>query len=90
MENKLLFLINHYGCDNQSMIATEELAELIQALVKYRRKPCEENRKNIIEEIADVEIMLTQLKLIHSCTEEVKAEMNHKINRQVERVYKGE
>lgn len=60
----------HYGFEVQSNQCVEECAELIQALNKFKRsfgagKPPrisrEEALDNIIEEIADVEIMLEQM-----------------------------
>ena len=38
----------------------EEMAELIQALNKFDRKKNEEAYENIIEEMADVELMIEQ------------------------------
>lgn len=60
--------INHFGVRYQVDKAVEEMGELIQALMKAR---IELNRDNIIEEIADVEIMLQQLCLIYQCPLEV-------------------
>lgn len=54
-------IAKHYG-DQQFGIVTEELAELIQAISKYQRKPGEESKTNVTEEMADVYIMLEQLK----------------------------
>lgn len=55
--------IEFYGADRQLNKATEELGELIQAVNKWRESP--ENEKfNLIQEIADVEIMIFQLKEI--------------------------
>lgn len=51
---KILF---SFGANHQREKAIEELAELTRAIIKNERK-------NIIEEIADVEIMLLQLKMI--------------------------
>lgn len=51
-----------YGKLPQVFMAIEEMSELIQALSKnFRGK---ENLDNVAEEIADVEIMIDQLKLI--------------------------
>lgn len=47
-----------WGAEKQIKKAAEECAELIQALLKGY------NQENIDEEMADVEIMLTQLKMI--------------------------
>lgn len=48
--------LEHFGIENQENKAIEEMAELIQAISK---------QTNIAEEIADVQIMLDQLKIIY-------------------------
>lgn len=55
--------IEFYGHDHQLNKATEELGELIQAVNKWRESP-ENERFNLLQEIADVEIMIFQLKEI--------------------------
>ncbi len=57
-----------FGADTQEMMFIEEVGELFQALSKKRRGF---EGANIAEEIADVEIMLEQLKHIHKCHGEV-------------------
>lgn len=52
--------IRHYGRQHQQTKAVEELAELQTAILKSLDGRCD--MKNIVEEIADVEIMLVQLK----------------------------
>lgn len=52
--------ITVYGEIGQIDVAIEEMAELIQALSKYKRG----KEHNVEEEIADVEIMLEQMKII--------------------------
>lgn len=65
------------GADAQTDVAIEEMAELTQALIHNRRgRPT-----NIAEEIADVEIMLEQLKIIHCCADEVEKQKDAKIKR---------
>ena len=54
--------VERYGERNQLDMVTEECAELIQAVCKRKRGI--DNRDNIVDEIADVEIMLEQLKYI--------------------------
>lgn len=53
-------IAGYYGLDSQLDICQEELAELIQAISKYKRG----DDSYILEEIADVEIMLTQIKYL--------------------------
>ena len=57
MDDRLKTIADHYGLDSQLNILQEELAELIQAVSKYRRG----DPSHIIEEIVDVEIMLGQI-----------------------------
>lgn len=59
-----------FGKTPQLIMAMEEMSELIQALSKDIRGKHNEN--NISEEIADVEIMLAQLKIIYQNDAEVK------------------
>lgn len=57
--------IKAWGKDKQLWVAAEEMSELIRALARNNRG--EDNADNIAEEIADVEIMLHQLKIIFDC-----------------------
>lgn len=57
MDERIKKIADHYGLDSQLNILQEELAELIQAVSKYRRGDI----SHIIEEIVDVEIMLDQI-----------------------------
>ena len=75
--------IERYGAEAQEGVAQEECAELIQAISKkHRLKP-----HNIAEEIADVEIMLEQLKIINGCENEVKEIRKKKISRLSKNLY---
>ena len=64
-ENILLQAIVEYGAEAQTDMMIEEMSELAKALLKHRRKESKETLDNILEEIADVQIMLDQMKLIH-------------------------
>ena len=91
-------IINRYGAKNQILQAMEELAELIQALNKNMRDPSIDNHNHVLEEIADVQVMLDQLKLIFdqasnngSMAEyEINEIMIAKIMRQIKRIEEGE
>lgn len=54
--------VKHYGNLNQIIKAMEECGELIRALARWSTGHAEFG--NVCEEIADVEIMLEQLKII--------------------------
>lgn len=85
MIRDIVRLLDHYGIDNQINQTIEELSELIQALTKYKRGLY--TIDNISEEIADVEIMIKQIKLALSIDQEdVESIMIRKIERQLKRI----
>lgn len=55
-------LIKSFGSKHQILIAIEELSELQKELIKYLRN--KDNQDHISEEMADVYIMLYQLRFI--------------------------
>ena len=85
------------GEASQIDILLEELAELIQAVIKYKRsvmykKDINIDEKqiilNIAEEIADVEIMLNQMKFNFSFEKQVKTFYDFKFKRFKDRLNK--
>lgn len=75
--------IKTFGEKAQEDVAIEECSELIQAISHKQRG----REHNIAEEIADVEIMLEQLKIINNCAEEVAAIHKEKVERLFNRVF---
>lgn len=75
--------IKTYGENAQEQLAQEECAELIQAISHKHRG----RAQNIAEEIADVEIMLEQLKIINNCHSEVRKIRKEKIDRLYQCIY---
>lgn len=77
----------YYGTENQIIKAIEELSELQKELCKYLL-----NVKTyyditpITDEVADVEIMCTQLRHIFGISERVDERKEFKINRLKERI----
>lgn len=58
--------IENWGIETQTDKAIEEMGELMQAIMKHRHKPLtHDRRRDLLEEIADVEIMLSQLKRMY-------------------------
>jgi hypothetical protein len=82
--------ITNYGIPAQIDMAIEEMSELTKALLKFRRYGCGENcvkyYDNVIEEIADVKIMLRQLEFMYQCEKEVNEWIDRKVERQIERL----
>ena len=82
--------IEKYG-EKQLDQAQEELAELIVAISKYKSNENKFTISNVIEEIADVNIMIKQVMMLLDIKEfEVKSEEIYKLNRLKERMLKDE
>lgn len=80
--------VDTYGKEAQTDMAIEEMSELTKALLKHRqaeRSPeawdYEKTRQNILEEIADVIIMLTQLVIIYGGREAIQQNISEKVDR---------
>ena len=70
----LIEIADKLGYEEQSMQLIEEMAELTQAISKYRRYNDIEKLLNLIEELADVSIVLEQV--IYLLSKKIKDEMN--------------
>jgi len=75
--------IKEYGMSAQMDMCIEECSELIKALLKYRRNEDRQALENICEEMADVQIMLDQMRLLFGDT--IK-KAQYKIKRLAERL----
>lgn len=78
--------INKYGEEYQTAVAIEEMAELQKELTKALRGT--PSRDHITEEVADVEIMLEQVKMIHGITDaqlaDWKKQKRHRLKMRLE------
>jgi len=61
--------IDKWGKPSQIEMLIEEMGELILALQKFKRDPSKEMAAHVCDEMADVEIMLEQNKLVFSESE---------------------
>lgn len=94
-EQKIQYIADHYGYEPQSRQLIEEMSELTVALNKAWRKtfdtvdkiPNMEDEECIVEEIADVEIMLSQIKYLLGVGDgELYQIIESKLDRQIERI----
>lgn len=80
-------IAEHYGRMAQSMQTCEECAELIQAVSKLTRGVTEIRILALVEEIADVRIMMSQLMQLYGIPEtEVSELVDEKLERQLKRI----
>lgn len=76
----LLKAMSKWGIHSQLNMAIEECTELNLALLKHFRSPSAETIANVESEIADVIIMLEQLKLIFDQTK-INEQIDYKMAR---------
>lgn len=93
MQKAVLYKLAYdfWGQDAQLDMCVEECSELIQSICKYKRNEGNDiNRLNALihmaSEIADVEIMLEQLKLMMGVEGQVDIEKSYKLSRLEERL----
>lgn len=86
-KNLYMEYICHYGSLKQAGVAIEEMSELTKELSKNIFRG-EQNREQIVDELADVTIMLEQLRLIYEVNDDVCEHMDAKIERMYERLHK--
>lgn len=80
--------IAKYGKDAQMKMVLEEMSELQKEICKLWRG--KDNRDAIAEEVADVEIMLDQLKLMLDIPYQVEQHRQNKLQRLQERLEEKE
>ncbi len=100
-DKRIQEIVLRYGYDAQSRQCIEEMAELTQAINKFWRKDLHggygaldedrldeksETYNNLIEEIADVEIMLEQMKEMLFCRDRVSEIKEEKLERQIDKI----
>lgn len=79
--------LDTYGFAMQIVVMMEEMSELQKELCKYLRGKC--SPASIAEEIADVEIMIEQMKMLFCCAEDVRSVRKRKVERLKERLDNG-
>lgn len=81
--------IQEYGAFAQLDMIIEEMSELTKEICKNKRG--KDNRSAIVEEMADVYIMLKQLEIIFSIDEdEINEAIDFKVDRLKERLEHGQ
>lgn len=85
MEEMINRIADMYGKEPQLVMLMEECGELIQACSKQLRRK-DKSINNLIEELADVRIMIEQIEHLYGIKSLVDDEMEYKLNRQLERM----
>ena len=90
-------IAKHYGLEAQMQQLIEEMAELTQAICKHKRKNGEGQpindaitarhvEENLIEELADVRLVLDQVILLLGCDKDIQQVENKKVERTLGRI----
>lgn len=83
MKNSLLTIFNNYGQNHQTSKLLEEVGEFIETVM-------DGDKKNMIQEMADVTVMLKQFQHYYGISdEEIEEVMKQKIERQLKRIEEG-
>ena len=88
MDKDLRNIAEHYGLRVQMRQLIEEMAELTQVICKAERYDLDTVREHLVEEVADVEVVLEQVIYLlgDNRIEQIRAE---KIERQKRRIEDG-
>lgn len=80
-EKKKLYVVElaRSGADNRKIMLLEEMAELSNEIAKSFRDRT--TLYKIVDEIADVRIMLEQVEMLYSIESEVEVQKEYKLNR---------
>lgn len=78
-------IVNHYSFENQLEQAIEEASEFILAAQKYKRFATQKEELNLIEETADLTIMMQQMRL-YLGSSAVDYDIDRKLKRQILRI----
>ena len=84
---KLWRIFHHYGRRKQRLKTIEELAELQRALSRWDLYSKDDNYYNVLEETADVIVMIRQLYFILE-KEEIDRIVKEKVDRTLKRIEK--
>lgn len=85
----IIKIIEYHGHFTQTMKALEEIAELQTELI--HKLSGRDNIAQIVEEIADVKLMLLQLQSMFDITDQaIDSMIDYKINRTLKRIDRGE
>lgn len=79
INDELKYIADHYGKEHQLEKCKEELNELIEAIDSR-------DEESVKEEIADVEIMINQVKYLMCAERLVELYKDYKIQRQLRRI----
>lgn len=86
IKKRVIEMLEHGSFPINNMICVEELAELQKEVSKMFR--CKGSKQNLLEEMADVSIVLEMLKVLYGIDDsELEEEVTKKMARNMERIW---
>lgn len=83
-------IANNYGAENQESQSVSELMELGHVLTRRMDQRGPDWTDKLLDEMADVTIMIKQLQLLYGITDaDLSERIDYKLNRQIERIKGG-
>lgn len=80
-------IADYYGQARQEVQAVQELSELICVLTRRKDQRGRDYTTALIDELADAEIMIEQMRQLHGITlPEISKRIDYKLHRQQERI----
>ena len=86
LNKQLKYIANHYGLEKQLVKSLEELEELKEEIKSYIQDPDDYLLYRLADEMADAEIMISQLKILLNLFDAVEEVKENKIARQLGRI----
>lgn len=84
-------IAEHYGPNTQEFQAVSELMELGQVLTRRPGQRKEDWKEKLLDEMADVTIMIRQLRLLYDISDvDFEAKLVEKLDRQLNRIKNGD
>lgn len=84
-------IAEHYGMQLQEFQTISELSELLEVLTRRMSQRGIDWENSLLDELADVTIMIQQVCTLHGISEyELNERVNFKIDRQLDRIQNGE
>lgn len=85
MKDKLQAIVDHFGVSIQLLKFAEEFGEVCQAINRYEAGKVT-HTKDITEEVADLEVMIDQIKVIYNLDEsDIAVIKEQKVDRTIQR-----
>lgn len=86
-KDEIKYLSEFYGLDSRLDLLIEEMAELTQEIIKYKRYKDSYDIYNLIEEMSDVNVVIDQIKHLMNINDStISSIKERKVKRQMDRI----